>query len=298
MKFIEEVVVEEFLPTYRSMLAEALSQRGLTQNEVADHLGISQSAVSKYIHSEVEHNERIASETRVRELVDRLAEGLVEGEMSSVDALVEAEVCVRELEQGGVLAELHADAVPELADREGGVAVHDPDSRLREAGRVRASVRRGLRTLENTSGFAALIPAVGSNLVECLDDAHTIEDVAGVPGRILDVRGRAEVPGEPDFGVSQHVASVLLAAREAGSGARAAANLAYDDRIIEAFDAEGLDTVEFDPEDPLGEAIASALGRAPEADVLYQTGAMGTEPIVYVLGPDAPTVAMRVRAVA
>ena len=298
MKFIEEVVVEEFLPTYRSMLAEALGERGLTQNEVADELGISQSAVSKYIHGEVAHNEHIADSERVRDLVDRLAAGLAEGEMTRVDALVEAEVCIHELEQGGVLAELHAEKVPELADYEGGVAVHDPDSRLREAGRVRGSVRRGLRTLENTSGFAALIPAVGSNLVECLDDARTIEDVAGVPGRILDVRGRAEVPGEPDFGVSQHAASVLLAARKAGSEARAAVNLAYDPRTVERLEAEGLETVEFDPEDSLEDAIAAALERVPEGDVLYQTGAMGTEPIVYVLGPDAPTVATWVRAIA
>ncbi|MFB6139685.1 MAG: transcriptional regulator, partial [Halosimplex sp.] len=56
MKFVEELVVEEFLPTFRSMLAEALRDRGLTQSEVAELLGISQSAVSKYVHGEVERN--------------------------------------------------------------------------------------------------------------------------------------------------------------------------------------------------------------------------------------------------
>ncbi|PSQ52423.1 DNA-binding protein, partial [Halobacteriales archaeon SW_12_67_38] len=48
MKFVEELVVEEFLPTFRSMLAERLRERDLTQSEVASILGISQSAVSKY----------------------------------------------------------------------------------------------------------------------------------------------------------------------------------------------------------------------------------------------------------
>jgi predicted transcriptional regulator len=59
MRFIEEIVVEQFLPTFRSMLAEELRERGLTQSEVADILGISQSAVSKYAHGEVARNERV-----------------------------------------------------------------------------------------------------------------------------------------------------------------------------------------------------------------------------------------------
>ena len=35
MRFIEEVVVEEFLPTFRTVLAGELRERGLTQSEVA-----------------------------------------------------------------------------------------------------------------------------------------------------------------------------------------------------------------------------------------------------------------------
>src|SRR6056297_1052552 len=130
MRFIEEVVVDEFLPTYRSLLAEALRERGLTQSEVAELLGISQSAVSKYVHGEVERNEQLLDHRGLAELVDRIAEGLASGEMSSVQALVETEVFVRELEQGGVLARLHEAVVPELADYDGEFAVHDPDSQL------------------------------------------------------------------------------------------------------------------------------------------------------------------------
>jgi len=41
VKFAEEVVVEEFLPTFRSMLAGDLRERGLTQSEVAAALVVS-----------------------------------------------------------------------------------------------------------------------------------------------------------------------------------------------------------------------------------------------------------------
>ena len=299
MRFIEEVVVDEFLPTVRSMLAEDLRERGFTQREVADALGISQSAVSKYAHGDVARHERVVEDERVRDLVDRVGEGLAAGDLSPVAALVEIEVLIRQLEEGDLLAALHEDAMPALAAADVEFSVHDPDSRLRERETVLASVRRGLRGLTNASGFAGLIPNVGANVVECVADAASIDDVAAVPGRLVDVKGRAMVPGEPEFGVSEHVAAVVLAAREAGSPARAAVNVRYDPDIVATL-AESSPTVEFDPERPTREAVADAVAAADAAVdtlVLYQAGAVGIEPIVYVLAPTAPEAAQVVRTV-
>ena len=299
MRFIEEVVVDEFLPTVRSMLAEDLRERGFTQREVADALGISQSAVSKYAHGDVARHERVVEDERVRDLVDRVGEGLAAGDLSPVAALVEIEVLIRQLEEGDLLAALHEDAMPALAAADVEFSIHDPDSRLRERETVLASVRRGLRGLTNASGFAGLIPNVGANVVECVADAASIDDVAAVPGRLVDVKGRAMVPGEPEFGVSEHVAAVVLAAREAGSPARAAVNVRYDPDIVATL-AESSPTVEFDPERPTREAVADAVAAADAAAdtlVLYQAGAVGIEPIVYVLAPTAPEAARVVRTV-
>jgi hypothetical protein len=297
VRFVEEVVVDEFLPTFRSMLAADLRGRGLTQTEVADLLGISQSAVSKYAQGEVDVNEAVAADERVERLVARLGEGLAEGSMSPVQALAEAEVLVRQLEHGDLLARLHEESFPPLAAYEGDFAIHDPDSEPRTAARVLASVRQGLRMLETTSGFAALIPAVGSNLVEALPDAEGITDVAAVPGRILDVKGRATVPSDPEFGVSEHVAGVLLAARRAGSDARAAVNVRYDPAIVAAL-AERHVTVEFDAEVNVETAVGEAIESNPTVTVLYHTGGFGVEPIVYVLAEDAVAAAEAVRGLA
>ncbi len=297
MRFIEEIVVEEFLPTFRAGLASELRDRGLTQSEVAELLGISQSAVSKYAHGEVETNAEIESDDRFLDLVERLADGLTSGEMSRVQALVETEVLIRQLERGDLLARLHEAAYPPIAEHDGPIDIHDPDGEFRMTERVRSSVRRGVRTLENTSGFAALVPAVGSNLVEALPEATTIDDVAGVPGRILDIKGRATVPGEPEFGVSEHVASLLLAARTAGSDARAALNIRYDESVVESLEAAGYETVEFDAEADLETAVTAAIEASPDADVLYQRGGFGVEPVCYVLGPDAAAVVEAVRSV-
>lgn len=293
MKLIEEVVVEEFLPTFRSLLAAELDERGLTQDEIADHLGISQSAVSKHVHGEVATTRAIVEDDRVRALVTKLGEGLAAGELSGVEALLETEACVRELERGGVLAELHASTVPGL-DPE--TPVHDADARLRETVRVRRSVRRGVNVLHNTDAIAELIPDVGANVVEATADAETIDDVAAVPGRLFAVRGRLAVPDDPAFGVSQHVAGLLLAAHRAGHDARAAVCVAYSPALVETLAADGHVTVEFAAEEEIEPAVRAALADRPDADVLYQTGGFGVEPVAYVLGPDAPTVARVVRA--
>ncbi|WP_256392336.1 thiamine-phosphate synthase family protein [Natronoarchaeum rubrum] len=295
MRFIEEIVVDEFLPTFRSMLAEALRERGLTQNEVADVLGISQSAVSKYVHGDVSLNERVLDDERVVDLVEEIADGLSSGDMRPVQALVEVEVLIRRLEDGDLLAKLHEDAIPELADHDSTIAVHDPDNELRSTERVLAALRRGLRKIETTSGFAGLIPNVGSNLVACLPEAEGVDDVAGVPGRIFDVKGRATIPSDPEFGVSEHVASVLLAARRHDSDARAAVNLRYDPEIVDRLANAGYRTVEFDAEADVDAAIGAAIEEAPDATVLYQTGGFGVEPIVYVLGEDVESVVEAIR---
>lgn len=297
MKFVEEIVVDEFLPTFRSMLADALRDRGLTQQEVAAALGVSQSAVSKYAHGDVAQNDVFLENERVKETVEEIADGIASGHVSKVQALVEAEVLIRELQQGGPIAAVHEQRMPELADYEGTFQIHDPEGPVRTAEQVLSSVRRGLRTLEHTSGFAGLIPAVGSNLCECLPDAETIEDVAGVPGRIVDVKGRATLAGDPEFGVSEHVARVLLAARAGGGDVRGCLNVRFDPDLLDRLEGAGLESAEFDAEADLEMVVQTTIESAPTARVIYQTGGFGIEPNAYVLGEDAESIARTIRDV-
>jgi len=293
VKFREEVVVESVLPTLRSMLAERLRERGLTQREVAEAIGVSQSAVSKYVHDEVRRHETVAGDDRVRDTVDRVAEGLATGDLDRVGALVELEALLRRVD-ADLVADLHEAAMPALAAVDRPVRVDDPDGEYRERERLRVALRRGLREVEDSAAVADLLPNVGANLVACPADARTVADVIGVPGRIVAVKGRARVPADPEFGASGHVARVLLAAREAGSDARAAMNLRYDEAIVAAL-GETTPTAAFDPAADLDGAVAEAVAETPDAGVLYHTGAEGVEPIVYVLGADVEAVLDRVR---
>ena len=291
MRFIEEIVVDDFLPTIRSMLAVALADRGFTQREVATAIGVSQSAVSKYIHDEVERHPAIAADDRVQTRVHEVADGLATNGMDPVLALIELEVLIRELEgPGEVLHRLHQEAVPAIRSYDHAFRIHDPTSPMRERERVRSSVREAVGRLKTLSGVGTLVPQVGTNVVEILADGSDLEDVVGVPGRIIDVEGSIAVPGEPQFGVSGHVASILLAARTGGSDMRAAINLVYEPAVLDALGVHAGPVVEVPGDTDVSSAVEEAISATPHARVIAQTGGFGIEPITYVLGETAPAV--------
>ena len=118
---------------------------------------------------------------------------------------------------------------------------------------------------------------------------------SGSPGIVTCPRTASRRPGTPEFGVSQHVAGVLLSARENGSDARAALNVTYSEALRDALAAQGHTPTEFDADREIEDAIADALAAEPDADVLYQTGGFGIEPALYILGLDAPAVATALR---
>jgi predicted fused transcriptional regulator/phosphomethylpyrimidine kinase len=75
-------------------------------------------------------------------------------------------------------------------------------------------------------------------------------------------------------------------------------NVRYEPDTVAAL-AESHPTVEFDAERSTEEAVADAVAGADPDDtlVLYQTGAVGIEPIVYVLAPTASEAAAIVREI-
>lgn len=291
MKFLEEIVVDAFLPTVRSLLAEELRDRGLTQHEIAEAIGVSQSAVSKYVHGDVERDPDILAEGRITTRIAEIADEVAANAMGPVGVLIELEVLIRELEAPGeILSRKHEAAVPALAAMEGRGRIHDPDSRIRQEERTRASVRRAIRRIERTPGFEALVPQVGTNVVEAIPDATDVGDIVGVPGRIIDVEGQVAIPGEPQFGVSGHLAGVLLAARAAGSDARAAINIRYAEDDLISLRAQDEIVMEISGAGSVPDAVTEAVVTEPTATVLAQPGAVGVEPITYLLGRDAPSV--------
>lgn len=293
MRLAEEIVASSFAPTWRGLLARRLTERGLSQTEVAALLGISQSAVSKHLLGRLQGDERLAREPRLLETVERVAAGLHETTMSPFQALAEAQALVREFEARGPICRIHEQEMPELQGLGCDLCVRAAQAAVLPEQAALQDLRAALRVLEATPGLARLVPHVGTNVARAVPGARDLTQVAAFPGGLLALRGDIRAVAPPDFGVSRHVAEVLLAVMRRDAARLACLNLAPDARLLDAARAAGLRVQE----------VAADVEREPHRlafegpvpDLFWHGGAFGVEPQAYLTGGEAAALARRVR---
>ncbi len=166
---------------------------------------------------------------------------------------------------------------------------------------VVTQLANSVAALESLQGFDRLVPEVGSNIVYCLPDAVQQEEVAGLTGRIILVRGRPKACGDIDFGWAPFMGPVVLAAHKLEPSIRSAISLRCTSEIIAAGQAQGLEPAEFrwprnqSPPSCLTLTALETLGYVPK--VLYDQGAHGLEALVVVFGDNPKTIVKRVRLI-
>ncbi len=168
-------------------------------------------------------------------------------------------------------------------------------SREIERYRIIEALKEGFLLLQS-SNVGRLIPEVQSNLGYALSYGESRADIAAFPGRIVRVGNSVETLRAPEFGASQHIASIILAAMKHDQECRSAMNLRYSREIIRACSALDYSVARFDrSQEPreIKEMEGSSLewgtewaireaGRVP--DIIYDEGDRGKEAMVRVLG--------------
>jgi len=287
--FPSEIVVERFLPTMRAELAGALDDRGLTQDEIATHLGVSQAAVSQYVRGDVTVEERFADDDRLRSTVEHIADGFATGSMDSYEALGELLDLIRAFEDRGPICALHEEEMPALEGLGCDLCVRGTDDTVVAERDALDAVRLVSRRLASAPGMAAHVPNVGTNIGTAVPDATEASDVAAVPGRLQAVGSRVMVPADPEFGVSRRVAGAILAAMAVDPSTRGALNLATSESLLDAARANGHDPLQFDAsyENRDERLTRQFRERGSVPRVIYHEGAFGIEPVTYVFGETA-----------
>ncbi|MFN3622410.1 MAG: thiamine-phosphate synthase family protein, partial [Nitrososphaerales archaeon] len=155
--------------------------------------------------------------------------------------------------------------------------------------RVLQSISEAVNLLESNHSFTNLIPECQTNIAMALPEPKGLEDVAAIPGRVVNAMGRVKASDCPRFGASKHLASILLAVSEYTSLVRAAVNIRFDEDILKAAHTLGYSCSEYDrskePEEVKAiegettkwgarEAIKS-YGAVP--DIIFHRGDMGKE---------------------
>ncbi len=165
------------------------------------------------------------------------------------------------------------------------------------------NLRRGAKLMyKRSSVLSPYAPEVQINLVMSLPYwyAKGIEDVAGFPGRIVNVGGKLRPSSPPSFGASKHMARAVLTMMEYDPSIRAGFNLHYDERFVEKAVMEGYLVSYFDRrEEPpeireregattpwgIRKAIERIGGKPP--DIIVDKGGFGKEPLMFIFGETA-----------
>lgn len=147
------------------------------------------------------------------------------------------------------------------------------------------------------------IPEVGMNFAYALPHAKTRDDVCAIDGRITRHKEHPALCGTLDYGASKHVASIVLAAMSFDPAMRSALNISYAQKTLQLCTANGFTLGSFDRKNEPPAAPSTmewgtkhaitTLRRVP--DIIYDTGSVGKEPMIRVLGKNPEDVLSKLK---
>ncbi|MFA4719402.1 bifunctional hydroxymethylpyrimidine kinase/phosphomethylpyrimidine kinase [Pyrococcus kukulkanii] len=179
-----------------------------------------------------------------------------------------------------------------------------------EKWRIYEELSEAVRKFESMNPIN-LIPEVGTNFVYSLPlpYARSIEDVAGVKGRIVRYGNSVKAVGPVEFGASDHLARAVLTYMKFYPEYRSAINVKYSEETIEIAKEQGLEVSFYDRrEEPIEIkekegatipwGIETAIKRAKSRpDVIYHLGDIGKEPMIIIFGRNPQEVLEKIRLI-
>ena len=288
MKTPYEVFSGFVMPRLRVLVAHKLSSRGASQHKIARLLGVSQAAVNRYLSQDPRsiYRELVSRgfagreiEAVVEALVNHLAGGDREGYVRLLISVFNKWLIE------GLICEVHEslEHVPKgckICVELKALGVGDP---------VLNDLNKALEMLRASPNVAQLVPEVMMNIAECRPGARSLADVAAFPGRVVRVGKTITNVAPPAYGVSRHLASIILRIHREAPNLRAIANIRLDDKVLEILEELGIQYVE--AKGAVDEEDLALLAVRSEANAVAYKGGPGLEPVTYLISTDAPSLA-------
>ncbi|MBI2076962.1 MAG: hypothetical protein HYT80_01130 [Euryarchaeota archaeon] len=266
--------ISRAMPLLRAETARRLVREGLHQERIAEHLGVSQAMVSKYLRRPP-RGETVLSPKMVEELVDASVRvALAEESRGRVPAW--CPLCTSLCDAGLSCSLKRASGLTECLRQDEPRAQNRAEAVLASLAEAEQRIRR--------MPFRHLMPEVRANLAMALPDARDSRDVAAFPGRFVQIRHEVKAASPPELGSSSHLAQVLLKIRRHQPEQAAILNTRFGDDVRRAARAAGLrlQVLKRTRAD-----LSVRVPKAPPADAVVDPGAFGIEPALYVLGQTA-----------
>lgn len=283
-----EVAIEYFVRPLRGILVHKLSSEGYSQAAIARALGLSQPMVYKILRSGVAKYYEELSEAgfnlnEVDVYVNTLLNSLLSREVGKYNALFTT--LVNKVLSDARLCKVHLKKDLELPPScSVCISVFTPAMHP-----LVAEYENYLKTLLKNPRVVELVPEVGMNIAYSTPAPASINDVIGLPGRIVKLNDRAEAVGMPCFGGSKHTATILIRASRYNKSLRACASIRYVDEYIEKLKALGFTVAESGPHKSLSEvieAVEAIFKENSSVTAIADRGGLGIEPIIYVFAKD------------
>jgi len=290
-----EIVVNELLPFLRKSMADQLHSKGFTQTQIALMLNVSQPAVSYYLKHDMKQN-RYSTEfnnEKIMELTDILLAG------EPVSKLISG-ICrfCMSFRSYGVTCQFHRKQM-DLEDECTACIVNVPITKHSAKNEALQDLRSAIELLEHTSDAVYLIPEVAIQIVRSISDPSSSDDVAAIPGRIVKVKEQLKHIANPEFGISSHMAEILmnLMRKSSTMDIRAAICIKYDHTIQNAINTLGIahqhlnitypKNEHFDANNKVADAIKDQISQDNIPKLVIDPGGEGREPIAYIFGRSA-----------
>lgn len=281
------LLIYKIFPVVKILAAKSLYEKyGKTQKEIAKGLSVSQSMVSKYLKEERIFDEKILKISK--KIAKKLAFALNE-ELSEAEILEFLCTTCFELRKDKELCELHN--IPNC-----NVCLNLYTKNFYERNKVIKSIEKAAELLEEMS-LGPLIPEVRINIAMAVKNPKSYLEIAALPGRMIEIKGKLKRVSDPEFGASKHMSGILFSVMKKYPKKRAVLNLRYDKNFKETL--ENLFSVFYikrktNEEEKLKKLIEEGY---EGEDCIVDPGAFGIEPCIYVLGETAVEAVRKVREI-
>ena len=149
------------------------------------------------------------------------------------------------------------------------------------------------------------VPEVGMNIGYAVIGAMSPDEICAIEGRIVKTCDRVLRYGRLDFGVSKHIASIILTVMSLDMSMRCAMNIRYSQENLNRCRNAGLTVGSFDRKNEPANASSTMEWGTKDAivrlncipDIIYDTGGVGKEPMIRLLGKNPSDVLRKMQCI-
>ncbi|TFG21124.1 MAG: hypothetical protein EU530_01425 [Promethearchaeota archaeon] len=174
---------------------------------------------------------------------------------------------------------------------------------------ILADVREITDFICKTKNYCKLIPEVRTNVAVALPNATTLDEIAGVDGRITIVGGMPKCAGPIIFGATNHTGRLVLTARRYDPNISAVINIKYTPELIEKLHKTNLLLAEIDRTNQSSDTSATenssmswiikniydTYQKIP--DIIWDVGEIGKEPMLRLFAKSTKSLLEKIKII-